>query len=90
MPKEPAKPDYQPPSTRDQQINIRIEPDLYDEAMKKSAGYGLGPIIRALLRAFIRGDIALPVEDLQRELTSAPRGRPPRHKSRKRPDMPKT
>jgi hypothetical protein len=78
----------EPPPTpkRAQQFNLRIDPELYAAAMGKAAPHGLGTIIRALLRAFVRGDVRLPADDLLRETAAAPRGRPgkPRRKTRKR------
>lgn len=36
------------------------------------AEYGLGPAIRALLRAYVRGAVEIPAADMAHELTSAP------------------
>ena len=66
-------PENEPPGAarRDKTFNLRMEVDLYDAAMAK-AEYGLGPAIRALLRAYVRGAVEIPAADLERELTSAP------------------
>jgi hypothetical protein len=77
-------PDPEPRRPRERQFNIRIDAELYAAAMRKAQQYGLGPVIRALLRAFVRGDVALKADDLLAEMTTAPRGRKPR-KSPKRP-----
>jgi hypothetical protein len=58
-------------SRRDKTFNLRMDVELYDAAMGK-AEYGLGPAIRALLRAYVRGAVEIPPADLARELTSAP------------------
>ena len=83
MPKgEPDKIPLQATNSREQQLNIRIDAALHEAATEKAAPYGLGPVIRAFLRAFARGAVELPTEDLLREMASAPRGRPP-HKKRR-------
>jgi hypothetical protein len=76
-------PDKPPPSApayvrRDRQINVRIDAELYEAAMAKAYAYGLGAVIRALVRAYVRGDTKLREEDLRLELTTAPRERRPR------------
>jgi hypothetical protein len=58
-------------SRRDKTFNLRMDVELYDAAMAKAA-YGLGPAIRALLRAYVRGAVEIPPADMERELTSAP------------------
>jgi hypothetical protein len=58
-------------SRRDKTFNLRMDVELYDAAMAK-AEYGLGPAIRALLRAYVRGAVEIPPADMTRELTSAP------------------
>jgi hypothetical protein len=74
MPKgETGKPAVQ--SVREKQLNVRIDADLLDEAADKAAPYGLGPVIRAFLRAFVKGSVELPPDELLRELVSARRGR---------------
>jgi hypothetical protein len=65
--------DFQPAPPRGQQINVRIDADLYAAATEKAAKYGLGPVIRAFLRAFVRGDVTLKENDLLREMSPAPR-----------------
>jgi hypothetical protein len=72
-------------ASREQQINVRIDSELHQAATERAAPYGLAPVIRAFLRAFARGAVELPTEDLLREMASAPRGRPARHKPRKPP-----
>lgn len=69
-------------SRRDKTFNLRMDLELYNAAMAK-AEYGLGPAIRALLRAYVRGAVDIPAADMEHELTSAPhvqrnpRRRPP-------------
>jgi hypothetical protein len=58
-------------SRRDKTFNLRMDIELYNAAMAK-AEYGLGPAMRALLRAYVRGAVEIPPADMARELTSAP------------------
>ncbi len=78
-------------SRRDKTFNLRMDLELYNSAMAKAA-YGLGPAIRALLRAYVRGAVEIPAADMERELTSAPhiqrnprRRAPAKGKPRQRP-----
>ncbi len=60
------------PAHKEKTFNIRLDEDLYEAAMDK-AELGLAPVIRALLRSYVAGDIILDPSLLYRELSSAPR-----------------
>jgi hypothetical protein len=68
---------------RTKAFNIRIDSALFEAAKAKARGVGLGPVIRALLKAYIRGDVEPKPADLDSELATAPKG-PPRRKPRKK------
>lgn len=77
----PAVPDKPPPPwpvLRDKTFNVRIEPELYDAAVEKADALGVAAIVRAFLRAYVRGAVEPPSEDLAKELQWAPRRRKPR------------
>jgi hypothetical protein len=73
------------PVPRDKTFNVRIDSALYEAAATKAAGIGVAAVVRALLRAFVRGAVELPAEDLDKELMWAPRmARKPRQPKRRR------
>jgi hypothetical protein len=57
-----------------------MDPALFDAASDKAGEYGLGPVVRALLRAYIRGEVEPRAADLLKELSTAPKG--PRRRSK--------
>ncbi|MCC6187648.1 MAG: hypothetical protein IT318_01330 [Anaerolineales bacterium] len=63
----------QPNAHRDKQLNVRIDRDLYDAAMDRAAEFGLGAVVRALLRAYVAGKVELLEAELVQEVTPAPR-----------------
>jgi hypothetical protein len=69
--KEPNAPGI--PARRETIVTIRLDPDLHSAAVKKLAPYGVGVVLRALLRAYVRGDVGLTADDIQREMVPAPR-----------------
>jgi hypothetical protein len=69
QPTLPKRPD----AHRDKQLNVRIDVDLYDAAMDRSGEFGLGVVVRALLRAYVAGQLEISEGDLIREATPAPR-----------------
>ena len=74
MANDPQATPRKPPNThRDKQLNVRIDRDLYDAAMDRSGDFGLGVVVRALLRAYVAGEVELPEIDLVQEATPAPR-----------------
>ena len=79
----PDKPDLGLTPRRDTTINIRINSELYDAASEKADTYGVAAVVRALLRAYVRGAVEPPQEDLTKELQWAPRPRQSRRKPRK-------
>lgn len=75
MPPRKASPDTdKAPAIRGKAFNIRIDDTLFEAAKDKARGVGLGPVIRALLKAYIRGDVEPAQQDLDSELTTAPKG----------------
>jgi hypothetical protein len=68
-PTQPKRPD----AHRDRQLNVRINWDLYDAAMERSGEFGLGVVVRALLRAYVAGQVELSEAEMIREATPAPR-----------------
>lgn len=72
-----------PSPLRDKAFHIRMDSALFAAAMAKAGEVGLGPVVRALLRAYIRGDVEIKPDDLLKELTTAPKG-PRKRKPRKR------
>lgn len=66
-------PHQQPNVHRDKQLNVRIDRDLYDAAMDRAAEFGLGVVVRALLRAYVAGEVELLEASLFQEATPAPR-----------------
>ena len=73
----------QPNKHRDKQLNVRINRDLYDTAMERAAEFGLGVVVRALLRAYVAGEVELLEVDLLQEATPAPRLKAKPGRSRK-------
>jgi hypothetical protein len=61
------------PARRETIVTIRLDPDLHSTAVKKLAPYSVGVVLRALLRAYVRGDVTLTADDIQREMVPAPR-----------------
>jgi hypothetical protein len=83
-------PDQPMPPQRDTQFSLRIDPGLLRQAGDKAQGYGgLAAVIRALLRAFVRGDVEPHAADMDHELTAIsvrrrkPRKAPSKHARRK-------
>ncbi len=66
---------------RDKILILRIESDLHDSATKAATSYGLSALVRALLKAYLRGDVQLQPKDLTREMVGPQRG--PRGKRKK-------
>jgi hypothetical protein len=84
MPNDPHAPQLKPANAhRDKQLNVRISRDLYDAAMERAAQFGLGVVVRALLRAYVAGEVELLEADLLREATPAPRLKAKPGRSRK-------
>lgn len=76
MPPDRKQPPNQPAQAKKEtQIQFRVDAELYEAVTKAARPFGLSVIVRALLRAYIRGDVQLKQEDLLRELASATRGR---------------
>lgn len=69
----PLTPHKQPNAHRHKQLNVRIDRDLYDAAMDRAAEFGLGVVVRALLRAYVAGEVGLSEAQLLQEATPAPR-----------------
>lgn len=59
-------------------IQIRLDDDLARQVAEKADQYGgMSPVIRALLRRWVKEDI-VDAEDIVKEYASARRGRPPK------------
>jgi hypothetical protein len=69
----PDKPGSPQPSRRDKTINIRIDPELYEQATSKAEWAGVAAVVRAFLRGYVRGAVEPPQEDLAKELQWTPR-----------------
>lgn len=76
--------DKPPTAAREKAFHVRMDDALFAQAMARAGEYGLGPVIRALLRAYIRGEVDVKSDDLLKELATAPKGPQPRRKPRKR------
>ncbi len=70
-PKETVSPPW--PARRDKVFNVRIDQELYDAAAEKAEDIGVAALVRALLRAYVRDAVEVPPEDMDQELTWAPR-----------------
>lgn len=69
--------------SRNKKINLRLDSELYDQAMGKASGYGgLSAVIRAMLRKFVKGQQNFDIEDLAEENMPASKPRPPRKKKK--------
>ena len=77
MPTEKNADDLSPLQRRVQIITLRLDEELYDALNKRAGKFGLSPILRTLIRAYVRGDVVLSAEDLVREMAVAQRGRKP-------------
>jgi hypothetical protein len=76
MPKNSA------PPSKEIKFQIRLDAELADQAKAKAAEFGgLAPVIRALLRRWVKEEL-VSFEDIARELPRAPQR--PRKSSRKR------
>jgi hypothetical protein len=73
-------PESSAPPPKDVKFQIRLDAELAEQARDKAAQLGgLAPVIRALLRRWVKDDL-ITFEDIARELPRAPQ------KSRKQPD----
>jgi hypothetical protein len=62
------KPQGSKPAPRTHQINLRVDEALYQAAVEKALQYGgLSPVVRAMLRKFIKGAANFDMEDLADE-----------------------
>lgn len=57
-------------------VNIRMDADLHDSAVRVAAPYELSVIVRALLRGHVRGDFKPRQADIDEEMIRSPRVRP--------------
>ena len=65
---------------REHVVTVRLDSDMHVAATKRVAAYGLAAVLRALLRAYLRGEVPLTADDIQREMVPAPRrARKPRN-----------
>lgn len=73
--KSPAK---KPGARRGRRLAIRIDEPLFLAAFERARQYGgLSAVIRAMLRAFVRGEGTFTLQDLSEENTPVNPGRPP-------------
>ena len=56
------------PTRRDKTIIVRIDPQLYDQATDMADAFSVAAVMRALLRAYVRGAVEPPLEGLSKEL----------------------
>ena len=77
MPREIVTPEPpEEPKHKDKKFQLRLSPEDLEQAKQRARPYGgLSAVLRAFLRAFVRGERNFDIDDLTQENTPAPKRR---------------